>query len=202
VDNQLHAADVKAQHTSQNCPRMTAQQETTCLNAKPTWVQLAEVATQQKDKNKTAHEGSGTTDTITPCEGAPYLPEQQWREGDIRMFAMDVTVPTAILNWSPTSALREAHTEAKQNNGADEQAHRPISPNVLKRGEGTIFGRTYGRDYNDRAEGVQGNRLMTGTATQDEDFPSLCEEFSCTSWWPKGSLPKKKKRLYMEGSAP
>jgi len=38
-------------------------------------VQLAEVATQQKDKNKTAHEGSGTTDTITPCEGAAYLHE-------------------------------------------------------------------------------------------------------------------------------
>jgi hypothetical protein len=97
-------------------------------------VQLAEVATQQKDKNKTAHEGSGTTDTITPCEGTAYLPEQQRREGGIHMSAMDVTVPTAILNWLPTSALRKAHTEAKQNDGADKQAHGPISHNVLKIG--------------------------------------------------------------------
>jgi len=140
-------------------------------------------------------------DTITPCEGAAYLPEQQRREGGIHMSAMDVTVPTAILNWSPTSALREAHTGAKQNDDTDKQAHRPTSPSVLKRAEGTIFGSTYGRDYNDRAEEVQDNHLTTGTATQDEDFPPLCEEFFCTSWRPKGSLPKKKKRLYMEGSA-
>jgi hypothetical protein len=116
----------------------------TCLNARTIWAQLAEVATQQKDKNETAHEGSGTTDTITTCEGAQYLPKQQRREGGVHMPAMNVTVPTAILNWSPTSALREADTEVKQHDGVDEQAHRPILPNVLKRGEGTIFGHTEG----------------------------------------------------------
>ena len=118
---------------SQNCPRMTAQQAMTCLNARPTWAQLAEVATQQKDNNETAHEGSGTPDTITPCEGSDYLPEQQRREGGVHMSAMDVVVPTAILNWLPTSALREVDTEVKQHDGIDKQAHRPISPNVLKR---------------------------------------------------------------------
>ena len=88
----------------QNCPHMTAQQATTCLNARPTWAQLAEVGTLQ-DKNETAHEGSGTTDTVTPCEGTDYLPKQQRREGGVHMSAMDVMVPTAILNRSPTSAL-------------------------------------------------------------------------------------------------
>jgi len=62
---------------------MTAQQATTCLNARPTWAQVAEVATQHKDKNETAHKGSGTTDTITPCGGAAYLPKQQRREGGV-----------------------------------------------------------------------------------------------------------------------
>lgn len=138
LKTQIHAANVEAQHTSQNCPCMTAQQATTCLNARPTWVQLAEVATQHKDKNKTAHKGSGTTDTITPCEGAAYLPKQQRREGGVHMSAMDVTVPTAILNQSLTSALQEADTKVKQHDGDEEQAHRPISPNVLKRGKGTI----------------------------------------------------------------
>jgi hypothetical protein len=173
----------------------------TCLNATSTWAQLEEVATQQ-DKNITPHEGSGTTDTIIPCEGAAYSPKQQRREGGVRMSAMDVTVPIAILNWSPTSALREADTKVKQNDSVDQQAHRPISPNVLKRGEGTIFGCTDGRDYNDRAEWVQGNHLTTGTATQDENFPPVHEEFSCTSQQPKRSLPRKKKRLYMEETAP
>jgi hypothetical protein len=102
---------------------MTAQQAMTCLNARPTLAQLAEVATQQKDKNETAHEGSRTTDTITPCECADYLPEQQRREGGVHMSAMDVMVPTAILNRSPTSALREADTEVKQHDIVDEQAH-------------------------------------------------------------------------------
>lgn len=202
VDNRLHAANVETQHTSQNCPRMTAQQAMTCLNARPTWAQMVEVATQQEDKNENAHEGSGTTDTITPCKGADYLLEQQWREGGVHMSAMDVTVPTAILNRSPTNALQEADTEVKQHGGIDKQAHGPISPNVLKRGEGTIFGHTVERDYNDRAERVQGKHLTTGTATQDEDFPPLCEEFSCTSQQPKGSLPRKKKRLHMEETMP
>jgi len=48
---------------------------------------------------------------------------------------------------------------------------------------------------------VQGNHFTTGTVTQDVDFPPLCEEFSCTSRRPKGSLPRKKKRLYMDDNA-
>jgi hypothetical protein len=75
VDDWLHAADIEAQHTLQNLPHMTAQQATTCLIARPTRAQMSEAATQQKDKNETAHKGSGMTDTVPACEGAANLNE-------------------------------------------------------------------------------------------------------------------------------
>ena len=89
-----------------------------------------------------------------------------------------------------------------QHDGVDNKLMDLYHPMFLREGKGTIFGHTDGRDYNDRAEGVQGNHLTTGTVTQDEDFPPLCEEFSCISWCPKGSLPRKKKVLYMEETMP
>jgi hypothetical protein len=97
---------------------------------------------------------------------------------------------------------READTQVKRHDGVDEQAHGPISPSVLKRGDGAIFERTEEMDCHDGAAGVQGNHATAGAATEEEDFPPLSEELYWTSLRPKGSLPKRKKRVHIEEITP
>jgi hypothetical protein len=100
------------------------------------------------------------------------------------MSARAVTVPTAIANRTPTSASREADTQVKRHDGFDEQAQGPISTSVVQRRDGTVSGRTGGRDCNDGAK--------TRTTTQDEDFAPLFEKLSWTSLRPKASQLRKK----------
>jgi len=73
------------------------------LTERPTWVQLIETATQGKDKNEIAHEGSGTTDTIRTCVDSDPLSDKLQSDG-VRMSSTHVTVPSAIANRKPTSA--------------------------------------------------------------------------------------------------
>ena len=86
----------------------------------------------------------------------------------------------------------------KRHVGVDEQAQGSILTSVVQRGDGTVSGRTGGRECNDCA--VQSNEDKD--ATQDEDFPPLSEELPWTSLRPKASQLRKKKELYMEEATP
>ena len=46
---------------------------------------------------------------------------------------------------------REKQTQMKQHDSVDEQAQGPISTSVVQMGDGTVAGRTVGRDCNDGA---------------------------------------------------
>jgi hypothetical protein len=116
------------------------------------------------------------------------------------MSARALMVPTAIANRTPTSASREADTQVKRHDGVDEQDQGPISISVVQRGDGTVSGRTGGRDCNDGAARVQGNHAKTRTATQDEDFPPLPEELTWTSCGQRD--PNSEKRKYCTWKRP
>ena len=73
------------------------------LKGRPTWAQLVEAPTQEKDKNETAHEGSGTTDCKIICVEAAPLSDQQHSEC-VRMSTTAVAVPTSISNRKPISS--------------------------------------------------------------------------------------------------
>jgi hypothetical protein len=76
------------------------------------------------------------------------------------MSATAVTFPMVIANRTPTRASREADTQVKRHDGVDEQAQGPISSSVVQRGDGTVSGRTGGRDCNDGA----------GQPREDKDY--------------------------------
>jgi hypothetical protein len=162
---------------------------------------MVEAATRGTEIKETAHARSGTNDTMTSCVNTAPLSDQQKSDG-VNISATAVKVPTAIANRTATTASREADTQVKGHDGFDEQAQGPISTSVVHRGEGTVYGRTGGRDCNDGAARVQGNHAKTRTATQDDDFPPLSEKISRTSLRPKASQLRKKKRLYSTRKRP
>ena len=175
----------------ENSPCRTAQLATLRLNERQMWAQLVEAAVQGKEKDERAHEEPGTTDTVITCKSAAPLPENQ-QSDTVRISAKLVTVPTPIVNRTPSSAWREADTQAKQLEGVDGT---PISPSVLKRRDGTIFERTDGRDCHDGTAGPQGNHATTWIARQD-GFPPLSEELFWRFLRPKGFITTKKKIVH------
>jgi len=82
--------------------------------------------------------------------GRNSLPDQQQNDG-VNISAKAATVPTVIANRTPTTASQEADTQVKRHDSFDEQAQGPISTSVVHRGEGTVYGRTGGRECNDGA---------------------------------------------------
>jgi hypothetical protein len=88
----------------------------------------------------------------------------------------------------------------KRHDLADEQDQGPISISIVQRGDGTVSGRTGGRDFNDGAARVQGKHAKTRTTTKDEYFPPLSEELSWTSCGQRG--PNSEKRKYCSRKRP